>query len=118
MLLLGDLIVTTFSLLESLSPTGDQNENENRDTDTSVEPNYAQYHVFCSSGFVSSLCEGLAELLKYPDHDFGMKELIDDVQIPPGHIQTAIRYGLGCLAYLHKVQNGRAVLRKLLSFIK
>jgi hypothetical protein len=110
-LLLGDLIVTMFSLLETLCPTEEKFEDQESDADDE-KPAYVKYSVFCDAGFISSLCEALGELLKYPDEDFGMKELIDDVQVPPGHIQTAIRYGLGCLCYLMKVPNGRCALGK------
>lgn len=78
-LLLGNVIITLFSLLEALSPDSSEPEAEDNETEkepppsnffgTALEPrkDYPNYEPFCKSpNFLPSLCEGLAELMKNP----------------------------------------------------
>lgn len=88
-LLLGNVIVSLFSILEALSPDlqdkeedggqgegvgGDEGHDDGEESTSSFfgkvlqekKKDYENYNPFCKTEFVSALCEGLNELLKNP----------------------------------------------------
>ena len=132
-ILLGDVIMTLFTLMEVLGPANEDHgisEKERKEVESLMTE---KFRPFCESEFVPSLCEGLNELLKdsrslsrrlsiNPPTDprklpqcgttgNGPDECDYDVA-PPGHVQSAVLNGIGSLAYLQKFQSGKDVLRK------
>jgi len=104
--LIKDSVMVIFALLETLVPDGDEEKGGNGPTiDTRVEG-------LCTATLVAALCEGLQELLKIPEGEVAMVELIDDVQRIPSHLQLGLRSGLGVLCYIQKIPSGRVAIRK------
>lgn len=91
-------------MLETLIPSS---EEEERSESERIE---GKYLPFATSNFVSALCEANMELLKVPEAEAAMEELIDDVQKIPPHLQQGIRSGLGALCYIHKVPEGQVAI--------
>jgi len=110
-LLLGKIVLTLRSLFQTLSRTdvfgsAETDEPDEIQLETMMTQNY---DVFCETPFVPSLCEGLNELLKC---SFENEADMDDIQLPPGHVQVSLCSGLGCLCYLQNFKAGQTVLKR------
>jgi hypothetical protein len=136
-ILLGDVIVTFFTLMEVLSMPHESEDPTDEGKIKSESALTESFKPFYTSDFVPSLCEGLNELLKdnrasdpntstFPrqrptDSAQGTRsaggtgtrpDFNDDIVIPLGHVQNAILNGIASLSYLQKFEAGKDVLKR------